>query len=141
LQDISIYGDGLQKRAFSDIDDCIYCLDQLITNPNIISETVNIGPDEEFLSIEDLAFKIGNILEFEVSPIYLAGRPQEVFHANCSADLARTLLGYKTTTTLKEGLESLVGWIREKGVRDFSYHLPLEFVTERTPKTWTDKLM
>ena len=27
-----IYGDGNQKRSFSDIDDCIYCLDKLLLN-------------------------------------------------------------------------------------------------------------
>ena len=38
----TIYGDGEQKRSFSDIDDCIYCLDKLITHPDIKSEIVNI---------------------------------------------------------------------------------------------------
>ena len=42
-----IYGNGEQKRYFSDIDDCIYCLDKLITDQNIVSQVVNIGPDEE----------------------------------------------------------------------------------------------
>jgi UDP-glucose 4-epimerase len=102
---------------------------------------VNIGPDEEFLSIEELAFKIGEILDFPTKPIFLPGRPQEVFHANCSADLARTLLGYKTTTSLDQGLKTLAGWIQEKGAREFVYHLPLEFITDKTPKTWTEKIM
>ena len=102
---------------------------------------VNIGPDEEFISIEALAFMIAKILNVEIKPIHLPGRPQEVFHANCSADLARNLLGYRTTTSVEQGLESLIGWIQEKGIRAFSYHLPLEFSTENTPKTWTEKLM
>jgi UDP-glucose 4-epimerase len=51
-----IYGDGNQKRTFSDIDDCIYCLDKLLTDPNIISQVVNIGPDEEFISINQLYY-------------------------------------------------------------------------------------
>ena len=29
-----IYGDGEQTRSFSDIDDCIFCLDKLITDKN-----------------------------------------------------------------------------------------------------------
>lgn len=86
--------------------------------------TINIEPDEEFLSIEDLAFKIGKFLGLAVSPTYRTGGPQEVFHANCSADLARELLGFKTTTTLKEGLDSSFGWIREEGARDFSINCP-----------------
>ena len=42
-----IYGDGEQKRSFSDVDDCIYCIDKLATDPNIKSEIVNIGPGPE----------------------------------------------------------------------------------------------
>ncbi len=136
-----IYGTGKQMRCFSFMDDVINPLMKACESDVVDGLTVNIGPDEEFLSIEELAYKIGKILNFEVNPIYLQGRPQEVFHANCSADLARTLLGYKTSTSLEDGLNSLANWIKEKGVRDFSYHLPLEFVTERTPKTWTEKLM
>jgi len=29
----------------------------------------------------------------------------------------------------------------ERGTREFKYHLPLEIVTEKTPKTWTERLM
>jgi len=136
-----IYGTGKQMRCFSFMDDVINPLMKACESDVVDGLVVNIGPDEEFLSIEDLAFRIGAILDFKTEPIYLAGRPQEVFHANCSADLARTLLGYKTSTSLDEGLTTLVEWIKEKGTREFSYHLPLEFITDKTPKTWTDKLM
>ena len=30
-----IYGDGEQKRTFSDIEDCNFCLDKLLTDPKI----------------------------------------------------------------------------------------------------------
>jgi UDP-glucose 4-epimerase len=104
-------------------------------------QVTNIGPDEEFVTIEQLAQKIAKILDFDLDPIYMPGRPQEVKHANCSADKARRLLGYKTSTTLEEGLTELAEWIKAKGAKPFNYHLPIEFVTEKTPKTWTDRLM
>jgi hypothetical protein len=31
-------------------------------------------------------------------------------------------------------------WIQERGTKPFEYHLPLEFITEKTPRTWTEKL-
>ena len=34
----------------------------------------------------------------------------------------------------------MVNWIKPR-VRDFEYHLPIELVTDQTPKTWTDKLI
>ena len=49
-----IYGNGEQTRNFSDIDDCIYCLDKLITDKKIVSQIFNIGPDEDSISINEL---------------------------------------------------------------------------------------
>jgi UDP-glucose 4-epimerase len=136
-----IYGTGNQKRCFSFMDDVINPLMKACETDVVDGRIVNIGPDEEFITINELAQVIAEILQFDVDPIYMPGRPQEVFHANCSADLARQLLDYKTTTSLKDGLTELANWIKEKGARPFSYHLPLEFVTDKTPKTWTDQLI
>ncbi len=136
-----IYGTGNQKRCFSFMQDVIDPLMKACETDVADGRIVNIGPDEEFVTINELAHVIANILQIDVEPIYMPGRPQEVFHANCSADLARQLLDYNTTTSLNEGLVELIDWIREKGTRPFNYHLPLEFVTDKTPKTWTDQLI
>ena len=136
-----IYGNGEQKRCFSFMQDVIDPLMIACETDVAHGRIVNIGPDEEFVTINELAQKLSTILNFKLDPIYMPGRPQEVFHANCSANLARELLNYKTTTSLESGLVELVNWIKSKGARDFNYHLPLEFVTDKTPKTWTDRLM
>ena len=62
-----IYGDGNQKRTFSDIDDCIYCLDKLLTDPNVVSQVINIGPDEEYISINELYHLLSNKLKFNLN--------------------------------------------------------------------------
>lgn len=135
-----IYGNGQQVRCFSfmkDVTDpCIVALESSSVN----GMRINVGPDEDFITINELARKLADIIGFELDPIYLPGRPKEVFHATCSSTLAREVLNYKTSTTLDSGLTELVNWIREMGPREFEYHLPLEFVNESTPKTWTDKL-
>jgi UDP-glucose 4-epimerase len=136
-----IYGDGSQKRCFSFIQDVIDPLMLACESDVVDGMTVNIGPDEEFVTINELAKRIAKLMNFELEPIYMPGRPQEVKDANCSANLARNLLGYETSTSLDQGLAQLVGWIKSKGPRPFDYHLPLEFVTEKTPKTWTQKLI
>ena len=136
-----IYGDGSQKRCFSFMQDVIDPL-MLACESNIVDGmTINIGPDEEFVTINELASRIAKLLDFDLNPIYMPGRPQEVKDANCSADLAREMLNYSTKTNLDEGLSELVNWIKEQGSREFNYHLPIEFVTEKTPKTWTQKLI
>jgi nucleoside-diphosphate-sugar epimerase len=105
------------------------------------ASVVNIGPDEETITINQLAEKLAGIIGFDLDPIYMPGRPQEVYRAECSSELARELLGYHTSTTLDEGLKELVAWIDSEGAKPFTYHLPLEFVTDKTPKTWSHRLM
>lgn len=136
-----IYGDGLQKRCFSFMDDVINPL-MIACESNVADGlTINIGPDEEFITINDLASKISSLMKFEGKAVHMPGRPQEVKFANCDASLAREILNYQTTTTLDLGLIELIKYIRENGPRPFSYHLPLEFQTKDTPRTWTEKLM
>jgi UDP-glucose 4-epimerase len=135
-----IYGDGTQKRTFSDIDDCIYCLDKLLTDPQIVSQTVNIGPDEEYVSINQLYHLLSNKLKFNLEPKYLEDRPNEVKEATCSADKARKVLGYKTSVSLDESLNKIINYIKEKGPKDFKYNYPLEINNEKTPTAWKEKL-
>lgn len=136
-----IYGDGSQMRCFSFMQDVIDPLMVVCETSTANGMIINIGPDEEFITINELAKKIANILNFELDPIYIPGRPQEVINANCSADLARRLLGYKTKKSLDDGLLELCNWIRSEGAKEFSYHLPLEFITDKTPRTWVEHII
>jgi UDP-glucose 4-epimerase len=135
-----IYGDGNQKRTFSDIDDCVYCLDKLITDPKIVSEVVNIGPDEEYITINDLYHLLSNKLQFNLAPIYLKDRPNEVKEATCSSDKARKILGYKTKVKLSESLDKVINYIKKNGIKKFEYIYPLEIDNEKTPLSWKEKL-
>jgi UDP-glucose 4-epimerase len=135
-----IYGDGTQKRCFSFIDDCLQCLTRMAFDPALNGQTINIGPDEEVVTINELASTIMDIIGRPMVARYEKGRPQEVRHAVCSSDKARKLLNYKTTVSLERGLEQMVKWIEGRGPKNFDYHLPIEIVSEKTPKTWTNKM-
>lgn len=135
-----IYGDGEQKRCFSFVRDCVYCLERLGFQQDVAGEVFNIGPDEEFVTINELAVLIADLLGFDLDPIYVPERPQEVKLATCSADKARQRLGYRTTVPLRQGLEEMADAIRRRGTSKFRYHLELEIVNERCPRTWTDKM-
>ena len=136
-----IYGDGSQMRCFSFMQDVIDPLMVACETDIVDGMVINIGPDEEFITINELAIKIAKILDFDLDPIYMPGRPQEVLNANCSANLAREVLGYKTKKSLDSGLEDLCNWIKSQGVKKFNYHLPLEFITDKTPRTWVDHII
>ena len=135
-----IYGDGSQKRCFSFVQDDISCLTKAAFQDNVVGEIVNIGPDEEFVTILELAETIADILNFKLDPVFMPGRPQEVKYATCSADKARKLFNYKTVYTLKQGLIEMIEYVNQRGPKKFRYHLDIEIVNELTPKTWTNKI-
>ena len=134
-----IYGDGKQTRCFSYIDDCLSCLIPMLDQKNLNREIINIGPDEEFVTINKIAELCSNITGINLSPIYKKDRPKEVKHATCSADKARLLLKYKTQVSLKEGIEKTFKYINERGVKPFDYNINIEINNELTPTTWTKK--
>ena len=134
-----IYGDGNQKRCFSYIDDCIYCLLALIDSNQVVGEIINIGPDEEFVTINKIAEICSNVTGSNLKPEHYPDRPQEVKHATCSSNKARKLLKYKTTTNLREGIKKTFEYIKNKGPKKFNYYVDLEIVNDLTPKAWVDK--
>ena len=135
-----IYGNGKQKRCFSFIQDDVDILAEFAFSQKAKGQIINIGPDDEFITINELANLVGNLLTFNVNPIYKKGRPKEVFLANCSANKARKLFNYKPQCTLKDGLKKMIEYIKQRGPRPFKYHLDLEIINELTPDTWKNKL-
>ena len=134
-----IYGDGKQTRCFSYIDDCLSCLLPMMDQKNLNKEIINIGPDEEFVTINKVAEICSNTTGLNLKPIYKKDRPREVKHAICSSDKARKLLSYKTSNSLEDGIKKTFHYIKKRGVRPFDYHINIEIKNEQTPETWLKK--
>jgi hypothetical protein len=134
-----IYGDGEQKRCFSPIDEDVEPLYRMAFD-NIAGEVINIGPDDEFITINELAERIAKIIGFELKPIRHAGRPQEVIDANCSGEKARKLFDYHPQHKLDDVLIEMVEYVKARGIKPFDYHLPLEIKNHKTPKSWGERL-
>jgi UDP-glucose 4-epimerase len=136
-----IYGDGGQKRCFSFVQDCVDPLMLMGSLLGISGEIINVGPDEEYITILELARLLAELMAFDLDPIFVADRPREVRYATCSADKARKLLGYQTKVTLREGLQSIIDWVRRNGTRPFAYHLPVEIDSPLLPATWKNRMI
>ena len=136
-----IYGDGEQMRSFSDVRDCISCIDVLATNSKVKNEIVNIGPgDENYITINELFEMISNKLKFNKRPEYYPDRANEIKHSSCSAKKAEEILGYKTKYSVSESIDTIIEYIKKRGVRDFQYTYDLEIVNDKTPTTWKNKI-
>jgi UDP-glucose 4-epimerase len=114
-------------------------------DPNIKSEIINIGPDEGTITVVELAELVakecGMHKDVTWPPIHMSDRPREVKHASCTADKARKLLNYETKTDLKKAIQETVAYVRKKGPKPFDYTYPLEIISDKTPRTWKDRLM
>ena len=77
-------GDGLQKRCFSYISDDVSPLVQMAFDPACAGEVINIGPDDEFVTIRELAETIARLLDFRLeAQLPAPGR------ARCTSQTAR----------------------------------------------------
>jgi UDP-glucose 4-epimerase len=135
-----IYGNGEQIRCFSFIQDVVKPLSLMGFSQHAKNEIINIGPDENPITINQLFLTVSKLLNTDLSPIYVPERPKEVKFATCSANKARTKLSYSTETSLDDGLLSMIDWIKFRGPRVFDYRLPIEIMNKFTPKTWVERL-
>lgn len=134
-----VYGDGLQKRCFSPIRDCLDSLVKMIDAP-ISGEVINIGPDKGEITILELAEMIIELTGSKAGIARVAARPNEVKEAYCSSDKARKLLGYEAKQPISECLAEMVDYIRTNGTKQFAYNFPIE-IKKGCPETWTKQLI
>ncbi len=137
-----VYGDGTQRRCLSYISDVTGPLLELATG-DVAGQVLNVGPDDDGCTMAELAELVADLAGSPQRPEFHPARPGEVHTAHCSAAKARAMLGYEPRVGLKEGLAEYIGWIRERGPREFEYHLPIEITNTplRAPRTWTERLL
>jgi UDP-glucose 4-epimerase len=137
-----IYGDGTQKRTFSDVRDCVKPLIRMMEVPEAKGQVINIGPgpDNNFITINELAKIVAGKLGFELKPIFVPDRPQEVKLATCSDEKAKKILGYESRHSMSDTIDEMIEFIRYRGPKEFEYHLDLEIINDKTPKTWKDRM-
>ena len=114
-QDIIIYGDGSQIRAWCYIDDFIDCLLSCIENPKAIGESFNIGNARAVVTIYGLAQTTCRILKSESRIVFEEPLSADVELRIPSVQKAFDILGFKATIDLDEGIKRTAKWLRERG--------------------------
>lgn len=134
-----VYGNGLQKRCFSPVADCIPSIVRAV-NGAADGEVINIGPDSGEITILELAQKIMEYTNYTGEIKFMPDRPNEVKHAYCSSDKARNLLGYEPKQSIDACLKEMVADIQSKGAKAFDYSFPIE-IEKGCPEVWLKKMM
>src|SRR5262249_56601204 len=127
-EDMTVYGDGSQKRCFTHVDDAVSALMSLAENPEANGEVYNIGSVEE-ISILELAEKIRKITASE-SRIVLV--PYERAYKEGFEDMMRRVpdltkisraIGYHPSMDLDEILLNTVRYhVEESGLAQTNGH-------------------
>ena len=111
-EDITIYGDGSQSRAFCFVDDLVEGLLRMSRTPKDVTGPVNLGNPVE-ISVLDLATKI-IAMTGSSSGIVRAPLPQDDPRQRCpDITKAKELLDWEPTVPLDDGLGRTIDYFRE----------------------------
>lgn len=137
-EDINIYGDGRQKRAFSYIDDSLDCYINAMISEKCDGENINIGGSVP-ITVNTLSEII--IREMGIGEGYriknLQERFGEVKDAWCTVDKSKRLLGYQENIGFEEGIRRTVKWAKDRGSQEWRCD-KLSLVNEKVPECWRD---
>jgi UDP-glucose 4-epimerase len=112
---MTIFGDGLQTRAFSYIDDILEPLWKSAILSGASRKIINLGGIEEH-SIKEANEVLGKITGSSNS-IHLEGR-HEVKHSIPTWKKSEEILGFRHQTSLEEGLNKMWEWAKDQPRRE-----------------------
>ena len=106
---LTIFGDGTQTRAFSDIKFYMKPFEQLMTNHD--GEIFNIGADKYFTINEacDLVIDVAKEFGIQATKVHLEKR-NEVHTAYCDHTKAHKLLSFNDQTNLRDTVKEMFAW-------------------------------
>lgn len=110
-EDIRIFGDGTQIRAWCYVDDMIDGLMLALERPEAIGESFNIGNARAVTTILGLAEAICRVLGSKSKIVFKDALSADIALRIPSAEKAKRLLGFQAKVDLDEGLQKTASWI------------------------------
>jgi UDP-glucuronate decarboxylase len=108
-EDITVFGQGTQTRSFCYVTDLIDGLDRLMNSPENITGPINIGNPGEF-TIRELAEKILLVIGSKSKIVERPLPEDDPKQRQPNIELAQTLLGWRPTVGLDEGLRRTIAY-------------------------------
>ncbi|HAJ35405.1 MAG TPA: UDP-glucose 4-epimerase [Chloroflexi bacterium] len=132
-QPMTIFGDGLQTRAFSHVDDVAPVIARSPLVTDAYGEVFNIGADEPYTVLE-LARQVAAAFGVDPSITHLPAR-NEVVNAYADHEKARRVFSLNSPVSLETGIQRMVEWVKAHGPM-----APVEFkdieVPVNLPSSW-----
>ena len=135
---LTIYGDGLQTRAFSYIDDVAPHIAKSVNVDKAYNQIFNIGSDD-FHTVRELAQMVIEILGIDGNIRHVEQR-NEVKHAYASHDKLNRIFNIDSAgcVTLEAGLKNMASWVKDHGSRKNSKFGNIE-ILEKLPPVWLEE--
>lgn len=108
VDEIEVWGDGLQTRSYCYIDDCVEGIYRLMQSNH--REPINLGQDR-MISINELVDIVANIAGKRISKRYDTTKPQGVRGRNSDNTRLREVLNWEPRVSLEDGLAITYRWI------------------------------
>ncbi len=115
--EIEIWGDGIQTRSFTYIEDCLKGVNLLMGSD--VQEPLNIG-SSELVTINGLVDIVESIAGIELKRTYNLDAPKGVNGRNSDNTLIKSLFQWEPSTRLKDGMEKTYQWIYDQMVNQSS---------------------
>ena len=107
-----IFGDGEQSRDFTPVENVVAANLLAAEAAHGIGETFNIAAGRPS-TLNELAAWLNQLLGTSLDPIYEPPRPADIRHSYAAIRKAETLLGYRPTLDVREGLRRTITGFRQ----------------------------
>tara|TARA_B100001964_G_scaffold30726_1_gene31847 strand:+ start:3880 stop:4848 length:969 start_codon:yes stop_codon:yes gene_type:complete len=112
-EDINIYGDGNQIRAWCYIDDFVDCVIKIINNKKAIGQSFNIGNSKAIMTIYGLAQTVCRVLNSKSNILFQPPLSADVELRIPSTEKAKKILNFKAKIDIDEGIKLTSEWVKE----------------------------
>lgn len=130
---MTIFGDGMQQRAFTHINDVAPIIAGSIGFPDARNQIFNVGADVPH-TVCDLAEIVAQAMGRPCNVTFLDAR-NEVKIAFSDHSKSERVFGRRTKVPLKEGVQAMAEWVRVHGSRESSIFEGIE-VAKNMPRSW-----
>lgn len=111
-EDIFIYGDGTQIRAWCYVDDFVECLLACLSMPKAIGQSYNIGNARAVITVLGLAQTICRVLNSKSKIVYRPALSADIALRIPSVRKIEEHLGFKAKIDLEEGIQRTAEYFR-----------------------------
>lgn len=114
-----IYGDGLQTRDYTYIEDAVRVYDLALNRKQPMTEPINFGSGRE-VTILDLANMLIDLCgkNDQLKPIHIEPRIGEVKRLIADTTKAKNHLGWQPQYSFEDGLRAFVEWYKNYGLEE-----------------------